>query len=108
MNFKWGPMDFRQPSTWRGLAGLAAVFGFSIHPELVEPIAIALGAFLSAIEIGRNEYAHRKAELLPIVLQSRYRDRHDDVPDDDQRLRQPLPPANDPTEVQPPTGCNDR
>jgi len=56
MRFKFGPIDFTQPSTWRGIAGGAAVFGLSFSPELTEQIAIALGAFLAAIELFRNEH----------------------------------------------------
>lgn len=68
MRFKFGPIDFTQPSTWRGAAGIAAVFGISFSPELTEQIAITLGAGLSAIEIFRNEYARRK-EPLPRELE---------------------------------------
>ncbi len=52
-----GPIDLTQPSTWRGAAGILAVFGMGISPELTEQIAIALAALLSGIEIFRNEYA---------------------------------------------------
>ena len=55
MRFKLGPIDFTQPSTWRGAAGIIAVFGLSASPELTEQIAIGLGAALSAIELFRNE-----------------------------------------------------
>mgnify|MGYP003609762315 CR=1 FL=1 len=63
MRFKFGPIDFTQPSTWRGVAGLAALFGIRLSPELTGQIAIALGAVLSAIELFRNEYSspHAKA-----------------------------------------------
>ena len=63
MRFKLGPIDFTQPSTWRGAAGIAALFGISLSPELTHQIAIALGAALSAIELFRNEYASRKASV---------------------------------------------
>jgi hypothetical protein len=66
MRFKLGPVDFAQPSTWRGVAGILAVCGISFSPELTEQIAIALAAFLSVLEIGRNEYATRNA-LLPLL-----------------------------------------
>ncbi len=69
MRFKLGPIDFTQPSTWRGAIGLAGVIGIHFSPELTEQISIACGAALSAIEIFRNEYAVRHA-LPPIVLQS--------------------------------------
>ncbi len=70
MRFNIGPIDFTQPSTWRGAAGMAALCGISLSPELTEQIAIALGATLSAIELFRNESAARPAPLPPIVLQS--------------------------------------
>ena len=57
MKFKLGPIDFTQPSTWRGAAGIAALCGISLSPELTDQIAIALGAVLSAIELFRNESA---------------------------------------------------
>ncbi|MFZ4790827.1 MAG: hypothetical protein ACOYMW_08050 [Candidatus Competibacteraceae bacterium] len=57
MRFKLGPIDFTQPSTWRGVAGMAALCGISLSPELTDQIAIALGAALSAIELFRNESA---------------------------------------------------
>ena len=68
MRFKLGPMDFTQPSTWRGAAGIAALCGISLSPELTNQIAIALGAVLSAIELFRNEYAARNET--PLVLQA--------------------------------------
>ena len=87
MRFKLGPMDFTQPSTWRGMAGMAALCGISASPELTNQIAIALGAALSAIELFRNEYARPKNPLPPIELQSRTTA----VVQSD-RLRQPVPP----------------
>ena len=54
---RFGPIDFTQPSTWRGIAGIIATLGFGISPELTHVISIALGAALSAIEILRNENA---------------------------------------------------
>ena len=68
MRFKFGPIDFTQPSTWRGILGTAGVFGLAFSPELSQQIAIALGAALSAIEIFRNEYAARNTPLLPLEL----------------------------------------
>jgi len=60
-------IDFKQPSTWRGIFGFIALIGFYKNPELTDQIAIALGAALSAIEVFRNE---RKAvQLPPIELQ---------------------------------------
>ena len=70
MRFKIGPIDFTQPSTWRGAAGIAALCGLSLSPDLSNQIAIALGAALSAIELFRNEDAARHAPLPPIELQS--------------------------------------
>ena len=67
---KIGPIDLNQPSTWRGIAGLLAIFGIAVSPELTNQIAIGLAASLSAIEIGRNEYASRNALLQKIELQS--------------------------------------
>ena len=84
MRFKLGPIDFTQPSTWRGAAGIAALCGISLSPALTEQIALALGAALSAIELFRNESAPRPAPLPPVVLQS--------VPAASaQWLRQPVP-----------------
>ena len=64
MRFKFGPIDFTQPSTWRGVAGLAALFGIRLSPELTGQIAIALGAVLSAIELFRNEYSSPPAKAV--------------------------------------------
>ncbi len=91
---KFGPIDLTQPSTWRGLAGVIAVFGISASPEFTNAICIALGAVLSAIEIARNEYASRNTALLPIVLQSVPADRTVDA----QQLRQPVPTHRQPAE----------
>ena len=90
MRFKIGPVDFTQPSTWRGVAGIAALCGISLSPELTEQIAIGLGAFLSAIEIFRNEHAARQAALpenqapLPTAKRSL-------AAGSAHRLRQPVP-----------------
>ena len=98
---KIGPIDLTQPSTWRGAAGLLAVFGMAVSPELTNAIALALGALLSAIEIGRNEFATRQAanrresaKSADAALPA--------VPADSQQLRESLPPANDPTDDFPP------
>lgn len=56
MRLKFGPLDFTQPSTWRGLLGLLALGGVALSPELRDQIAITLAAALSAIEIFRDEY----------------------------------------------------
>lgn len=84
MRFKIGPVDFTQPSTWRGAIGLAGFFGISLSPELAHQIAMACGAALSAIELFRNEHAVRKEAVPSLVLPS--------VPavDAADRLRQPV------------------
>ena len=84
MRFKLGPIDFTQPSTWRGAAGIAALCGISLSPALTEQIAIALGAVLSAIELFRNESAPHLAPLPPVVLHST------PAADSAHRLRQPV------------------
>jgi hypothetical protein len=71
MRFKFFGIDFTQPSTWRGAAGIAALCGISFSPDLTNQIAIALGAALSAIELFRNEYASRHAPLPPIEFQAK-------------------------------------
>lgn len=58
---KLGPLDFNQPSTWRGLLGLLALGGWALSPELRDQIALALAAALSAIELFRDEYRARNA-----------------------------------------------
>ena len=68
MRFKIGPVDFTQPSTWRGAIGLAGLFGLSLSPELAHQIAMACGAALSAIELFRNEDAARKEAVPSLVL----------------------------------------
>ena len=70
MRFKIGPVDFTQPSTWRGTAGIAALCGLSLSPDLTYQISIALGAALSAIELFRNEDAARKEAVPSLVLPS--------------------------------------
>ena len=102
MRFKLGPIDFTQPSTWRGMAGLAALCGISLSPTLTEQIALALGAILSAIELFRNEYTARPAALPPIVLQS--------IPAADApvRLRESLPAEPETPHHPEPAGFGDR
>lgn len=56
---KLGPLDFRQPSTWRGLLGFAGLIGWTLSPELRDQIALALATALSAIELFRDEYRAR-------------------------------------------------
>jgi hypothetical protein len=124
-----GPIDFTQPSTWRGIAGFAALFGLSASPEFTSAICLALGAVLSAIEIGRNEYARQNAA--PPIQQEkpaftpipnpfngmRASQAMQSLPTcvvtaDVERvaqLRQPLQPANDATDdLPPPPGFSNR
>jgi len=109
MRFKLGPIDFTQPSTWRGVAGITALCGISLSPELTEQIAIGLGAALSAIEIFRNERAARQAALPenqaplpPIELQSRV------AAGSAHRLRQPVPTKPETTRSPESPGFGDR
>ena len=102
MRFKLGPIDFTQPSTWRGAAGIAALCGISVSPELTEQIAIALGAVLSAIELFRNESATRPAPLPPVVLQST------PAADSAHRLRESLPPEPESAASPEPSSFGDR
>ncbi|MBE2293843.1 MAG: hypothetical protein IAF00_02790 [Phycisphaerales bacterium] len=55
-------IDFKQPSTWRGIIGLLSLCGISIDPALATPIAVVAGALLSIIEILRNEYRSRSTK----------------------------------------------
>ena len=48
-------VDFKQPSTWRGLLGMLAAAGIAINPQWFDIIALLLGAGVSAIEILRDE-----------------------------------------------------
>ena len=102
MKFKLGPIDFTQPSTWRGAAGIAALCGISLSPALTEQIAIALGAALSAIELFRNEATPCPAPLPPVVLHS--------VPAAvaPVRLRESLPPEPEPAAPPESPGFGDR
>ena len=61
---KLGPLDFRQPSTWRGLLSLLALGGWALSPALRDQIALALATALSAIELFRDEYRARNARDL--------------------------------------------
>ena len=101
MRFKIGPVDFTQPSTWRGAAGIAALCGLSLSPDLTYQISIALGAALSAIELFRNEHAARKEAVPSLVLQS--------VPAASaaERLRRNLPTEPEPLPPESP-GFSDR
>jgi len=46
----------KEPSTWRGIVGIAAVFGIVITPELQDAIAAAAVGLISVIEIVRREF----------------------------------------------------
>lgn len=48
-------MDFKQPSTWRGLLGVLAMAGIAVNPQWAEIIALVLGTGVSVIEIIRDE-----------------------------------------------------
>ena len=93
MRLRYGPIDFSQPTTWRGLLGLLALAGWELSPELRDQIAIALAAALSAIEIFRDERAHSHPALPPIALQSLPAPAAPAAASDAQpeRLRQPVP-----------------
>jgi len=99
---KLGPLDFRQPSTWRGLLGLLALGGWALSPALRDQIALALATALSAIELFRDEYAARKAPLPPLALQSPAAPAP--PPAEPERLRA-LPTESD---LFPPAGFGDR
>jgi hypothetical protein len=60
MKTKFLGMDFKQPSTWRGLLGFAGLIGWTLTPGLRDQIALALAAALSAIELFRDEYREAK------------------------------------------------
>jgi len=48
-------IDFKQPSTWRGLLSLWGLIGWTLTPELRDQIAIVIVGLLSLIEMFRNE-----------------------------------------------------
>lgn len=64
---KFGPIDFAQPSTWKGVIGILSVFGIAMSPELTAQIALVAAGLVSLIEMIRNEYF---IKLPPIELQS--------------------------------------
>lgn len=45
----------KEPSTVRGIITLLGLFGYGFNKELAEPIAVAVGAALSIVEIIRRE-----------------------------------------------------
>ena len=102
-------IDFKQPTTWRGIIGLLSMFGISISPELTTQIAVVAGALLSIIEIIRNEYrAHRIEDVSAHGTQDTTGPNRpaaaDPVAADPVGLRR-LPPDNPPP---PPPGFGDR
>ena len=99
---KLGPLDFKQPSTWRGLLGFAGLIGWTLSPELRDQIAMALAAALAAIELFRDEYAARKAPVPPLALQ--HPAAPAPPPAEPERLRA-LPTESD---LFPPAGFGDR
>ena len=58
---KIGPMDFNQPSTWRGLIGLAAIGGISVSPAIADQIALLAATLIALIEMFRDEDRAKKA-----------------------------------------------
>lgn len=50
-------IDFKQPSTWRGLLGLSGLIGWTLTPELRDQIAVLIAGVLCLIEMFRNERA---------------------------------------------------
>lgn len=65
---KIGPMDFNQPSTWRGLIGLAAIGGISFSPALAEQMALLAATAIALIEMFRDEYRTKKPTAQSAVV----------------------------------------
>lgn len=99
---KLGPMDFNQPSTWRGLIGLAAIGGISVSPAIAEQIALLAAALMALIEMFRDEYRKKPdAPTEPPAPRAAITQKNPVVFDPDaygervtDRLR-PLPPHDD-------------
>ncbi|CDH44396.1 hypothetical protein [Candidatus Contendibacter odensensis] len=102
--------DFKQPTTWRGIAGLLAMFGLSASPDMTHAICILLGAALSAIEVFRNEYTASPKEVFHQRESAKSAEAaFPALPAAAEPLRDTLPPANDPTDdLPPPPGFSNR
>ena len=105
---KIGPIDFNQPSTWRGIVGLVAIGGLSVSPELANQIALFAAGLISLIEMFRNEYTTRsKNTTLPsIALVSS--PSPDDQPGFNERELEPLRRVSPESASSPPPGFGDR
>lgn len=45
----------KEPSSWRGLAIVLGVFGYSVAPGMVDTIAAAVGGVIGVIEMVRSD-----------------------------------------------------
>lgn len=45
----------KEASTWRGLAVMLGAFGVYANPDAIQQVGVAVGAFVSAIEIFRKD-----------------------------------------------------
>jgi hypothetical protein len=45
----------KQPSTWRGVIGIAAAFGLALEPAQTAAIVAAAVALVGVVEVFRNE-----------------------------------------------------
>jgi len=54
----WILNRFKEPSSWRGLIGLASIFGLALSPELKEQIITIAVAAVGLVEIIRKEKDH--------------------------------------------------
>lgn len=52
---EWILERLKEPSTWKGLAGLLGAIGVAISPELIGQIGAAVIAIIGAIEVVRKE-----------------------------------------------------
>ncbi len=95
---KIGPIDFKQPSTWRGLLIFLGLVGWKVSPELREQIAVTLGMAMATIEMLRDEY-RQKTKDINITVENTGPNRamatRNDA--DPERMRvPPVSPSNDP------------